>query len=70
LNDDKSQGGEHDEPGSRETGGQAHLLEFKGLSAGGTELTLIHEGFDSEDTRNKHGQGWDGCLANLETFLA
>ncbi len=45
-------------------------LEFKGLSAGGTELTLTHEGFDSEDTRNKHGQGWDGCLANLETFLA
>jgi len=44
-------------------------LEFKGLSAGGTELTLIHEGFDSEDTRNKHGQGWDGCLANLESFL-
>lgn len=44
-------------------------LEFKGLSAGGTELTLIHEGFDSEDTRNKHGQGWEGCLANLESFL-
>jgi uncharacterized protein YndB with AHSA1/START domain len=44
-------------------------LEFKSLSANETELTLRHEGFDSEDTRNKHGQGWDGCLAKLETFL-
>ncbi len=44
-------------------------LEFKSLSANETELTLIHEGFDSEDTRDKHGQGWEGCLAKLETFL-
>ena len=44
-------------------------LEFKSLSANETELTLRHEGFDSEDTRDKHGQGWDGCLAKLEAFL-
>ena len=44
-------------------------LEFKSLSENETELTLRHEGFDSEDTRNKHGQGWDGCLAKLETLL-
>lgn len=44
-------------------------LEFNAVSANETELTLIHEGFDSEDNRDKHGQGWDGCLANLETFL-
>jgi len=44
-------------------------LEFKSLSANKTELTLIHEGFDTEDTRDKHGQGWDGCLAKLEAFL-
>lgn len=44
-------------------------LEFKSLSAKKTELTLIHEGFDSEDTRDKHGQGWEGCLAKLESFL-
>ena len=30
----------------------------------------IHEGFDNEDNRDKHGQGWEGCLANLEAFLA
>ncbi len=45
-------------------------LEFKSLSANQTELTLIHEGFDGEDTRDKHGQGWQGCLANLEAYLA
>jgi uncharacterized protein YndB with AHSA1/START domain len=44
-------------------------LDFKALSENETELTLTHEGFDSEDTRDKHGQGWDGCLANLEAFL-
>ncbi len=44
-------------------------LEFKSLSAHETELTLIPEGFDSEETRDKHGQGWDGCLAKLEAFL-
>ena len=44
-------------------------LEFKPVSANETELTLCHEGFDSEDTREKHGQGWDGCLAKLEAFL-
>ena len=44
-------------------------LEFKSLSANETELPLIHEGFDNEDTRDKHGQGWDGCLAKLEAFL-
>ena len=45
-------------------------LKFKPLSANETELTLIHEGFDNEDTRDKHGQGWEGCLAKLEAFLA
>ncbi len=45
-------------------------LNFKALSANETELTLTHEGFDNEDTRKKHAQGWGGCLANLESFLA
>lgn len=44
-------------------------LEFESLSANETQLTLTHEGFDSGDTRDKHGQGWDGCLANLERFV-
>ena len=45
-------------------------LDFKSLSANETELTLTHEGFDNEDTRDKHGEGWSGCLANLESYLA
>lgn len=45
-------------------------LEFKSLSANETELILTHEGFDNEETRDKHGQGWDGCLAKLAAFLA
>ena len=44
-------------------------LEFKRLGANETELSLTHEGFDGADTRDKHAQGWEGCLANLETFL-
>jgi uncharacterized protein YndB with AHSA1/START domain len=34
-----------------------------------TELTLTHELLDSEDQRNKHTAGWEGCLANLVQFL-
>jgi uncharacterized protein YndB with AHSA1/START domain len=44
-------------------------LEFRSVSAKETELTLIHEGFDTEDTRDKHGLGWDGCLAKLAAFV-
>jgi uncharacterized protein YndB with AHSA1/START domain len=44
-------------------------LQFRSVSANETELTLIHEGFDSQDTRDKHAQGWQGCLANLHAFL-
>ena len=45
-------------------------LEFRSVSASRTELTLIHEGFDSESTRDKHGFGWQGCLANLAAFVS
>ena len=36
----------------------------------GTELTLKHEQFADEETRNHHEQGWNGCLARLEKALA
>lgn len=36
---------------------------------GATELTLTHDRFATETSREKHLQGWTGCLANLETFL-
>lgn len=45
-------------------------VEFRPLPDGETELTLIHEGFDNGETRDKHEQGWNGCLANLAAYLA
>lgn len=35
---------------------------------GGTELILTHEGFAAVDSRDRHQQGWQGCLAKLELF--
>ena len=37
---------------------------------GGTELTLKHEQFADEEARDKHQQGWTGCLARLEKYVA
>jgi len=39
-------------------------------AGGGTELTLRHEQFADEQARDRHQQGWNGCLASLERFLA
>jgi uncharacterized protein YndB with AHSA1/START domain len=33
---------------------------------GSTELTLTHDRFIDAQVREKHLQGWTGCLANLE----
>lgn len=35
----------------------------------GTETTLTHEKFDTAESRDKHEQGWNGCLARLEKAL-
>ena len=37
---------------------------------GGTELTLQHEQFFDSEARDRHNQGWQGCLARLENFVA
>jgi uncharacterized protein YndB with AHSA1/START domain len=34
-----------------------------------TELTLIHEGFETIDSRNNHSVGWEGTLKKLTEFL-
>jgi uncharacterized protein YndB with AHSA1/START domain len=39
-------------------------------AGGGTELTLRHEQFADEATRDHHNQGWTGCLARLEKAVA
>ena len=36
----------------------------------GSILTLIHEQFFDEPARDRHRQGWTGCLDKLERFLA
>jgi uncharacterized protein YndB with AHSA1/START domain len=36
---------------------------------GGTELTLHHEGFVEEAVRDKHEQGWTGCLGRLTSVV-
>lgn len=35
-----------------------------------TEFELIHERFATSEARDKHAQGWQGCLAQLEAMLA
>ena len=36
---------------------------------GGTELTLTHELIPTEELRQEHEQGWQGCLGNLSLFF-
>ena len=35
----------------------------------GSILTLIHEQFFDEPARDRHEQGWTGCLDKLERYL-
>lgn len=44
-------------------------LEFI-ASGEGTELLLTHERFADSQAREKHHEGWNGCLARLDQFLA
>jgi uncharacterized protein YndB with AHSA1/START domain len=36
----------------------------------GSLLTLIHEQFFDEPARDRHQEGWTGCLDKLERYLA
>ena len=40
-------------------------VEFR-PTEGGTVVTLTHEHFPTEEARDKHQEGWRGCLAHLE----
>lgn len=44
-------------------------LTFKDVE-GGTELTLLHENFNTEESRDGHTQGWSGSLDKLVQLLA
>jgi glutathione S-transferase len=37
---------------------------------GKTEMHFRHEGFTTEDDRDRHNEGWAGCFAKLEAFAA
>ena len=36
----------------------------------GSILTLVHEQFFDEPARDRHREGWTGCLDKLESYLA
>ena len=40
-------------------------IDLKPLGDDETELTLTHEGFPEAETRDRHNEGWDGCLSRL-----
>jgi uncharacterized protein YndB with AHSA1/START domain len=44
-------------------------LEFHDLG-NSTELILTHEQLPNLEERNKHSQGWTGCLEQLDKFLS
>jgi uncharacterized protein YndB with AHSA1/START domain len=36
----------------------------------GTEVIVTHERIESQALRDRHGEGWNGCLEGLSTYLA
>jgi uncharacterized protein YndB with AHSA1/START domain len=46
------------------------LVTVEFLDRGGaTEVILTHERFPNAEARDKHNQGWTGCLGRLEKLL-
>ena len=54
-----------------EHGEDTTLVEvaFRPASAETTEMTLVHSQFKQSQDKDRHGQGWAGCLANLHATL-
>ncbi|MFQ6005712.1 MAG: SRPBCC domain-containing protein [Woeseia sp.] len=44
-------------------------IDLRALSDNETELTLTHEGFPETEIRDRHIQGWEGCLAKLQQLF-
>lgn len=40
-------------------------IEFRAVGDAETELTLTHEGFPEPEIRDRHNEGWEGCLSHL-----
>ena len=47
---------------------KALSVEFSD-SDGGTEVRLIHEQLPSEESRDRHNEGWTSLLKKLEKFV-
>lgn len=41
-------------------------LDFQSIGDNETELTLVHDGFPDSGMRDRHSDGWQGCLARLD----
>lgn len=49
-------------------GSEGTLVEVDFVEdVGGTEVVLTHRGFAGDRVRDLHGEGWSGCLDNLES---
>lgn len=44
-------------------------VRLREISDNETELTLTHEGFPEAEIRDRHNEGWTGCLDRLNTHL-
>lgn len=40
-------------------------VDFRAVGGTETELTLTHEGFPETEMRDRHNEGWEGCLSRL-----
>ena len=44
-------------------------VDFRAVGDAETELTLTHEGFPETEIRDRHNEGWTGCLSRLADAL-
>jgi len=44
-------------------------LDFRVVGDAETELTLTHEGFPDAELRDRHDEGWNGCLSRLDEAI-
>ena len=44
-------------------------VKLEALGPEQTQLTLIHEGFPESEIRDRHSEGWTGCLDRLHDYL-
>ena len=44
-------------------------VSFRATTDGQTEVTVVHERIPDKGTRDRHEEGWFGCLKKLSSFL-